>query len=81
MLINLRTKHYARHVAFALYTKCIRLARFGCGFMISCKFEILVWSNSSLPVDSTDAASLEVTKIKTKQGNWEIWKFGSIYTA
>ena len=49
--------------------------------MISCKFEILVWSNSSLPVDSTDAAPLEVKKIKTKQGNWEIWKFGSIYTA
>ena len=48
--------------------------------MISCKFEILVWSNSSLPVDSTDAASLEVKKIKNKQGNWKIYKFGSIYT-
>ena len=81
MLINLRTKYQARHVAFALYTKYIQLARFGCGFMISCKFEILVWSNSSLPFDTTDAASLEVKKIKTKQGNWETWKFGSIYTA
>ena len=49
--------------------------------MISCKFEILVWSNSSLPVDSTDAASLEVKKIKNKQGNWKIYKFGSIYAA
>ena len=54
------TNKIIRHVRFALYTKYIRLARFGCGFMVSCKFVMLVSSNSSLPVDTTDAASLEV---------------------
>ena len=58
-----------RHVGFALYTKYIRLARFGCGFMISCKFVSLVSSNSSLPLDSTDAASLKLKMIKNKQPN------------
>ena len=53
------TNKIIRQVGFALYRKYIRLARLGCGFMISCKFVILVWSNSSLPVDSIDAALLE----------------------
>ena len=36
------TNKIIRQVGFALYRKYIRLARLGCGFMISCKFVILV---------------------------------------
>ena len=70
------------HVAFALYTKYIRLTRFGWGFMISCKLVIMVWSNSSLPVDSIDAASLEVKNNIKYTGRLEpspkMWKFSSL---
>ena len=54
--INNKVTH---HIASALYTKYIRLTRFGCGFIMSWKFKILPWSKSSFPVDPIDAASLE----------------------